>query len=94
MIGTQIRSVPTAAQCRASRAMADLSIAKLARIAGVSAVVVRNYEREASTPSIRELEAVLKALETLGIRCSIDMDGVETVSIDWRLTSEKLTETI
>lgn len=62
--------------------MADVSIAKLARIAGISAVVVRNHEREHSRPSAQELDAISRALASLGIRCSVDDGGGEVVVRD------------
>ena len=55
------------AQCRAGRALAELSRDMLAKLAKVDAVVVEHFERKLDKPDPAAVEAIAAALETAGI---------------------------
>lgn len=57
----------TGAQCRAGRALAELSRAVLARLAGVDEAAIERFERKLARPSDDEAAAIRAALETAGI---------------------------
>lgn len=57
----------TAGQCRAGRALAELSREVLAKRAGVAALVIENFERRLHKPEPAEIEAIALALEEKGI---------------------------
>ncbi len=57
----------TPAQCRAARALLNWNQDDLAVRANVSAVTVRNFENDRSTPQRATLEVMSRALETAGI---------------------------
>ncbi|MFI5012607.1 MAG: helix-turn-helix domain-containing protein [Hyphomicrobiales bacterium] len=57
----------TPAQCRAARALIDMSQAALAAVAVVPATVIADYETGAGTPRPSDLEAIRRALERAGV---------------------------
>lgn len=57
----------TGAQCRAGRALAELSREMLARLAKVDATVIENFERKLDKPDRKAVAAITVALETAGI---------------------------
>jgi predicted transcriptional regulator len=57
----------TPAQCRAARALIDITQAELARRAVVPASLIADYETGAGTPRGADLEAIQRALEAAGV---------------------------
>ena len=57
----------TAAQCRAARALLNLSQAQLAEMSRVATKTVADFEREARTPYDRTLADIRSALEAAGV---------------------------
>lgn len=57
----------THAQCRAGRALAELSRDMLAKLSGVSAEEIEHFERKISKPASKTIEALQLALENAGI---------------------------
>jgi predicted transcriptional regulator len=61
------RTSITPAQCRAARALIELSQAGLAGIAVVPVPVITDYEAGAGTPRPADLEAIQRQLERAGV---------------------------
>ena len=57
----------TGAQCRAGRALAELSRDVLARLSGVDAAVIERFERKLEEPDGKAVAALAAALEEAGI---------------------------
>ena len=57
----------TSTQCRAGRALAELSREMLARLSGVEAAAIEQFERKLAKPEDREIAAIQAALEQAGI---------------------------
>lgn len=57
----------TGAQCRAGRALAELSREMLARLSSVDATVIEHFERRLDKPDEKTVQAIAAGLETAGI---------------------------
>lgn len=56
----------TGSQCRAARALVEISRPLLARRSGVGLLAIERFENIAGRPKKREIEAIKHALEELG----------------------------
>ncbi|ACB96742.1 helix-turn-helix domain-containing protein [Beijerinckia indica] len=65
----------TPAQCRAARGLLNLNQDKLAELASVSSVTVRNFENEKSSPQRATLEVMRRALEAAGVEFIAENGG-------------------
>lgn len=57
----------TGAQCRAGRALAELTRDVLARLSRVDSAVIEAFERKMGRPDDKTIEALAAALESAGI---------------------------
>ncbi len=57
----------TGAQCRAARALAELSLETLARLAKLDAAVIDAFENKLSEPAAATLDVIQKTLESSGV---------------------------
>ena len=57
----------TGTQCRAGRALSELSRDTLARLSGVDATVIEAFERRLAEPDAATVDAVERALEQAGV---------------------------
>jgi transcriptional regulator with XRE-family HTH domain len=57
----------TPSQCRAARGLLAWTQNKLARMAGISIVTVRNFETEKTTPQRASLDIIRRALQSAGV---------------------------
>ncbi|WP_233714014.1 helix-turn-helix domain-containing protein [Aquamicrobium zhengzhouense] len=57
----------TYSQCRAARALADLSRDALASLSGVSAELIERFERRIETPDEGAVRSLQEALEVAGV---------------------------
>lgn len=64
-----------AAQCRAARALLNISQEELATMASVSVTSLRNFERGATVPIHNNLVAIRGALEVAGIEFIAENGG-------------------
>ncbi len=62
------------AQCRAARALLDLSQKQLADAARVGVVTVRQFEKSAAVPRHSTLDVIRRALEAAGV-IFVDANG-------------------
>ncbi|HYE52698.1 MAG TPA: helix-turn-helix transcriptional regulator [Azospirillaceae bacterium] len=58
----------TAAQCRAARALLNITQEDLSKASGVSLPTIKDFERGARNPQARTLRDLRNALEGLGVR--------------------------
>ncbi|MDQ2634185.1 MAG: XRE family transcriptional regulator [Pseudomonadota bacterium] len=68
----------TSAQCRAARALVEISRATLARLAGTEIAVVEQFERKLAKPDAETVSRIQEALESAGavfIPESVDGSG-------------------
>lgn len=57
----------TSAQCRAARALAELTRAALSRMAGVEESAIEHFERKIDEPDEQTVARLRKALEAAGV---------------------------
>lgn len=57
----------TGAQCRAGRALAELSRETLSRLSGVDAAVIEMFERKLDKPDAATVDTIAQALEAAGV---------------------------
>lgn len=57
----------TGAQCRAGRALAELTREMLAKLSKIDATVIEHFERKVDKPDASSIEAIAAALETAGV---------------------------
>lgn len=57
----------TGAQCRAGRALAELSRRMLSRLSGVDEAVIEAFERKLDKPDAATIDAITQALEKAGV---------------------------
>lgn len=72
------------AQCRAARALLDLSQAGLAELAGTGALTIRQFERGQTVPHRATMAAIVRAFE--GLNVTFDR-GPESFSVTLRRTT-------
>jgi transcriptional regulator with XRE-family HTH domain len=60
----------TPPQCRAARALLNWTQQEIANLARVSAVTIRNFENEKSTPQRATLDVIQRAFESAGVEFS------------------------
>jgi len=68
----------TPAQCRAARALLNITQEELAAISGVSVPTIKDLEREARKPLPRTLRDLRQALEGQGVQF-VEVDGMTGV---------------
>jgi transcriptional regulator with XRE-family HTH domain len=79
--------IMTPAQCRAARALIDISQDQLAGLAAVSVTTLRNFERGATVPVTNNMAALRGALERAGVEF-IDQNGGPGVRLRKALPNE------
>lgn len=57
----------TGAQCRAGRALAELSREMLAKLSKLDAAAIEHFERKMGKPDAAAVQAIAAALETAGV---------------------------
>lgn len=65
----------TGAQCRAGRALAELSRDMLAKLSKVDAGVIEHFERNVDKPDAEAVAAIAEALERAGIVFIVENGG-------------------
>jgi transcriptional regulator with XRE-family HTH domain len=72
----------TGPQCRAARALTDVSRAMLAEQSGISEAAIRDFERKLSEPDMPVLAALRRSLEAMGAAfLSDDSEGGQGVRL-------------
>ena len=75
-------NVLSGAQCRAARALTDISRATLAEMSGIDEIAIRDFERKLSEPDVEVRARLRQALETHGaILLSDDSHGGQGVRL-------------
>jgi predicted transcriptional regulator len=68
--------VPSSAQCRAARALLNITQDELSKLSGVSKRAIAGFEAGETRPMRMNLEAIRMTLEKLGVEL-IEGDGVK-----------------
>ena len=71
----------TAAQCRAARALLNITQEDLAKASGLSVPTIKEFERGARVPLTRTLRDLKQALEAQGVRF-VEVDGMLGVVVE------------
>ncbi len=79
----------TGAQCRAARALAQLSRPILARLSKIDETVIENFERKIDRPDDATIAAIETALESAGIVFIAENGGGVGVRLKFNVSETK-----
>ena len=82
------RSLVSAHQCRAARAILQWSQSELARRAGVARKTVADFEKETRRLQVRTRRDIARALEGAGVRFDSD-EGGRATAVQFRTSTEQ-----